>query len=513
MSGNSKEEIIHQIENVRCKKLDGILYVMSERISWISKGREKTATSISHNYVDIKTQKISSEGKAKVQLQVVLHDDSSTTFHFTNPGGQEAQLKDRDKVKEELSQLLPKFGQKISAELEKKKKILIENPHIYQLYNDLVVSQILSAEDFWKNFVNIEDYKSTSKSQKTGVAQGFMANICPKSDGTNGLVYNLSYDDKESILKTYPAVKIKYNQNVPSRMSEQDFWTKFFQSFYFRKDQINLAADDIFKDCALKLDEELKSRAEQILTEPVDIIDSQKVLSSDDGFGLTDFSTSKASNLSNQNLIKRYNYYSMRVLKSMEENTVKEDNKVTKNSGGSNKIRLLDDEIKDLEKEEFGTLKGAALNLKHIDRYFYAPKPIEKESLIGKLLKNKDTKNLCQTALEELQDWSLDIKKVSNPSLAISILVDLSPGSQLMQTNNVQNLRDEVPKNYQEEIKSIYVSSCEMLKTYHAMFPPKNSEQELKLKLARDTLKAFYQQKIMALRDQLVKESFSWNVR
>lgn len=109
-----------------------------------------------------------------------------------------------------------------------------------------------------------------------------MANICPKSDGTNGLVYNLSLDDQESILKTYPSVKVKYIQNVPSRMSEQDFWTKFFQSFYFRKDQINLATDDIFKECAIKLDEELKSRAQQILTEPVDIIDSQQVLSSED---------------------------------------------------------------------------------------------------------------------------------------------------------------------------------------------------------------------------------------
>lgn len=203
----------------------------------------------------------------------------------------------------------------------------------------------------------------------------------------------------------------------------------------------------------------------------------------------------------------------MRVLNSMEENTLKEDSKkLSKNSSGSNKIRLLDDEIKDLEKEELGTLRGAAMNLKHIDRYFYAPKPVEKESQIGKILKNKDTKYLCQTTLQEFQEWNLDIQKVSNPSLAISILVDLSPGSQLMQTNNVQNLRDEVPKNYQEEIKSIYVSSCEMLKTYHCMFPPKNSDQELKLKLARDTLKAFYQQKIMALKDQLIKENFSWNV-
>lgn len=41
--------------------------------------------------------------------------------------------------------------------------------------------------------------------------------------------------------------------------------------------------------------------------------------------------------------------------------------------------------------------------------------------------------------------------------------------------------KDEIPKSYQDELKSIYISSCEMLKTYHAMFPPKNTEQELKV--------------------------------
>ena len=40
-------------------------------------------------------QKISTEGKAKIQLQVVLHDDTSSTFHFISPSGQQQQLKDR----------------------------------------------------------------------------------------------------------------------------------------------------------------------------------------------------------------------------------------------------------------------------------------------------------------------------------------------------------------------------------------------------------------------------------
>ena len=31
----------------------------------------------------------SPEGKAKIQLQIVLHDGNSTTFHFVNQGGRQ----------------------------------------------------------------------------------------------------------------------------------------------------------------------------------------------------------------------------------------------------------------------------------------------------------------------------------------------------------------------------------------------------------------------------------------
>lgn len=67
-------------------------------------------------------QKISPEGKSKIQLQVVLHDGTSSTFHFVNKNGQEAQIKDRDDVKELLQQLLPKFKRKVNKELEEKNR-------------------------------------------------------------------------------------------------------------------------------------------------------------------------------------------------------------------------------------------------------------------------------------------------------------------------------------------------------------------------------------------------------
>ena len=100
----------------------------------------------------------------------------------------------------------------------------------------------------------MNEFKQTPKNQSTGVSQGFMSHICPKSDGSNGLVYNISYDDIQSIFKTYPIVKLKYIQNVPNKMSEKDFWTKFFQSYYFLKDQIN-STNDLFADCSIRDDD------------------------------------------------------------------------------------------------------------------------------------------------------------------------------------------------------------------------------------------------------------------
>ena len=76
----------------------------------------------SHPACLITVQKISPDGKAKIQLQVVLHDGGASTFHFNSPEGEPAQRQDRDKVKELLQTLLPKFKRKVNKELEEKER-------------------------------------------------------------------------------------------------------------------------------------------------------------------------------------------------------------------------------------------------------------------------------------------------------------------------------------------------------------------------------------------------------
>ena len=127
--------------------------------------------------------------------------------------------------------------------------------------------------------------------------------------------------------------------------------------------------------------------------------------------------------MANQNLIKRYNYYSMRVLSSMEESSKTRDEEQRSKASSVSLSRpakkfRLDEEIVDLEKEDESNysmhLRGAPLNLTHIDRYFYAPKSSNETNqmpLINSAFINKT--ELCQSTLDEMREWSMDIKNVS----------------------------------------------------------------------------------------------------
>ncbi|XP_038661977.1 general transcription factor IIH subunit 1 [Scyliorhinus canicula] len=114
----SSEEVLLIVKKVRHKKQDGALYLMAERVAWTPEGKDRFV--ISHMYADIRCQKISPEGKAKVQLQLILHTGDATIFHFTNDNSAGAAAKDRDAAKDLLQQLLPKFKKKANKELEEK---------------------------------------------------------------------------------------------------------------------------------------------------------------------------------------------------------------------------------------------------------------------------------------------------------------------------------------------------------------------------------------------------------
>lgn len=114
MSKASKqsEDVLLMVKHVRHKKVDGTLYVNSGRIAW----RNQTSDSfrISAAFEDIRMQRVSLDSREKVQLQLLMHSGESFTFHFADAAGQKKQLEMRNKVKEMLQLMLPKFKDKVS---------------------------------------------------------------------------------------------------------------------------------------------------------------------------------------------------------------------------------------------------------------------------------------------------------------------------------------------------------------------------------------------------------------
>lgn len=522
----SSEDVLLMVNHVHHKKNDGTLYLMNERIAWMPEGKD--TFSISHRYADIKMQKISPDGKSKVQLQVVLHNGDTTTFHFVNPMGTNLQLQDRNSIKELLQQLLPKFKRKINKELEEKNNILANDPVLFQLYRDLVATQVITADEFWANYVKKPSQKTVVVDQEVGVSGAFLIGIAPQADGSCGIKYNITPEIIDSIFRTYPAVKRKHMENVPHKISESEFWTKFFQSHYFHRDRLNMNSKDLFSECAKTDDQDIKSAIDSGIPNPfVDLSSFEEENLIDDKVVVNAHNTQKEIN---QSMIRRFNHYSMMVLQSCSKkksesvvdgapdpkkpaivnNGVPSSNKkiniesfipITKKSFIENKIKY--DDLSSTSQHD-----TSSLNLCKVGRYLSGPTPVA------------DSDNICTEDVimavnylnTSMHSWTPNLPAVLAPGSAIVALGELMPGGTLMKNMDGTHLKDSVPVEIQAEMKQLYCALSELLRHFWCCFPTTSPQLEEKVKSMQGSLQRFEYAKLQPFQEKLLRNGLPQNL-
>lgn len=490
----SSEDVLLSISHVRYKKGDGTLYVMNQRLAWMLENRDTVA--VSHKYADIKTQKISPVGKPKIQLQVVLHDGSCSTFHFVNAAGAEAQCRDRDQVKMLLQNLLPKFKRQVDKELEEKSRLLSLHPTLKHLYEDLVISKVINSEEYW-NTPTLRHYTETqSVKQDVGVSGAFLADIQPQTDGCNGLKYNLTQDIIDAIFKTYPAVRKKHVDYVPNKMTEAEFWTKFFQSHYFHRDRIASASSkDLFGECS-RLDDVAIASAMRA-SEPdltVDLPQFAEQIPLLPNAEEESAASEKGENASvHRSMIKRFNQHSIMVLKASQKPAAGDgknatSNKVTENGvSGVNglsekkveppsdepspkKKRILEKiHYEDLESSSKTEEANQELVLSKIERYLLGPSSTSSQS------STKSALPPISGLAAVCQSWAAGQVSARPtrmpPAAAVGALGELSPGGQLMRHHHAGSMAQLVPPDVQAELTRLYLSGGELLRELWRCFP------------------------------------------
>lgn len=387
----------------------------------------------------------------------------------------------------------------------------------------------------------------------------FLSEIKPVTDGCNGFKYNLTTEIIECIFKAYPAVKKKHSECVPVKLSESEFWTKFFQSHYFHRDRITTGLKDIFVECGRIDDSALRKEIRNNLGDPLLDLGKFGDNTIEEGFCSSNTNDQKAENVGgnivHQSIIKRFNQHSFMVLKSCQEKvpapapvTANEEKKseeeekkvngTTEVDGKGKKRKQVEIEVpptpeelaeKQLKKKQrinekiqFDDLGSEAmnaassalapastLNLERLERYLYGPTP---SSTVTSQSQNKgqeySTDVADQMIRQSLGDWGQRVphKHLINPTQAVNALGELSPGGLLMRGYQDHNLSQFVPIDFEKDMSNLYLSAGELLKEFWMCFPPTNPDLEAKALKMHGTLQRFNMSKIKPLEDRAIRE-------
>jgi len=504
------DRVLLEVINTKHKKTGGTLRLMSNNLLWVPYGSDNAKLSCA--YSEIKVQRISPEASSKVQIQLVLHDGNNFTFQFTNDSPVNAK-KERDEIKELLAQLIPAHRKKANKELEEKNRVLKDNPELYQLYKDLVVSGVITAEEFWANRTKNQDTQAVQSDQAIGLSSALLADMQPESSGCNEVKYNLNVDTIEAIFKTYPAVKRKHQEVVPHEMPEKDFWTKFFQSHYFHRDRVNSRAttSDMFTECAKEDEHEQLSKKLSAFEDPLlDLTGDSPV--PDEGYGLTAELTDPKNNATSQSLFRRLNHHSLMVLQTTApgSSTTTEKEKNGKNGDSkeagppAKKSRLREmveyDDLAELQARELPSLKIA--DSTKFSQGLIPAIPKEMGSLHSKR-SNTDVSLVVQCNQSEVEHWQPYLPGTLTSDMACHVLTEMSPGGSLMTTTSETSMQHLVSSSLQAEVKLQYNSLAELLRHFWSCFPVKTQFLEEKMVRLGQSLERYKDVKLQQFRSQL----------
>ncbi|KAI9442503.1 hypothetical protein H4582DRAFT_2110044 [Lactarius indigo] len=288
---------------VSYKKLPGLLELTSTHLQWTQDGKKAPAVHVAHT--EVSSLFSSKEGAAQVRLKIGLENDSNGhNFAFTSPPP--VALTEREMFKAQLTTIIsnnraardtgaiqpPQTGVKTPTsssndsraesvsshrgtpvndpinDFHIRKKVLLNTPELAALHRELVMSGQITETEFWEGREHLLLAQAASDSQKKG-RPGQLVDPRPQAVEGGEVKIVITPQLVHDIFDEYPVVAKAYDENVPSKLSEAEFWKRYFQSKLFHSHRASIrstATQHVVKDDAIfdkyleKPDDELEPR-------------------------------------------------------------------------------------------------------------------------------------------------------------------------------------------------------------------------------------------------------------
>ncbi|KAF8973104.1 hypothetical protein BDZ97DRAFT_1691833 [Flammula alnicola] len=525
-----------------CKKLPGLLELTDTHLQWTQDG--KKAPSIRVPYAEAASLFCSKEGAAQVRLKVSLvGDDTGHNFTFTSP--QPVAISEREKFKQELTSIIsrnrsasdnlprpnvppintsnslpvsaaptpaaltPKpavtpsrpsvsraasvaserrgtpviAGNDPASEFRLRKKVLMSNPELGALHRDLVMTGQITEAEFWDGREHLILAEAATEAQKKG-KPGQLVDPRPEAVEGGEIKIRITPQLVHDIFDEYPIVAKAYSENVPNKLSEEQFWKRYFQSKLFNAHRASIRSsasqhvvkdDPIFDKYLERDDDELEPRRQR--NEQVDVfIDLAATLEDHDETGNERDVTMRAGRQKAAlPLIRKFNEHSERLLNSALQVAFL----LPVGQVPPAKRRRLDHgddvfDIDDLHDSEASS--GIVLEMQDRQRYFEGRMSNANEEASEPKL---DPAFVTREARASLQNWEVRLSQACIPFSLLKIERKAGDAALISMTQNVANRLDvrsrknEIPDGLFRQMTTCQTAANEFLRQFWlATYPP-----------------------------------------
>ena len=277
------------------RKVPGTLKLGADGVlTWKPSSSNSTVRAFCVHDTHLKGLKVSKPGAAQVALRLEtegphrIHGETIALITFNAEG--EKAFEDRERFKERLAAAIARAraettrestapaasrraGTPEMSEVKLRSQVLLANPNLLTLHKEVVGNGTISDADFWAHPARSTLLRAerARMEQRLG-RRAQIADPHPTQNEAGEMKINITPQLIRDLFEQYPVLTRAYDENVPSKMNENTFWVRYFQSKLYHRlrkslrstaTEPHLPDDDVFDKYLEDEDDGLEPRQAQ----------------------------------------------------------------------------------------------------------------------------------------------------------------------------------------------------------------------------------------------------------